>query len=408
MNDCCGPEVRPLGVQQALERILASVRQSDATESVSLEQALGRVLAEDVAARVDVPPAANSAMDGYALRHRDFSPGITLPVAGVVPAGAAAPALPSGQAVRIFTGAPIPAGADTVVMQEVCEPVGEGVRLPDSIRKGSNIRPAGEDMTHGQRVLHAGQRLRPQELGLAATAGHGELVVRPRLRVAVLATGDELVAPGEPLGPGQIYDSNSFVLLGLLQRLGCEVSLKSVVADTRPATEQALSDAANRSDLIITSGGVSVGDEDHVKAAVAALGVLDLWRIAIKPGKPVALGKVGETPFLGLPGNPVSVFVTFCLFGRPLVRRMQGEADVSTLRVPVNAAFDLKTDGRSRYLRARIVKQGGELWAEVYGHQGSGVMYSTSWAHGLVEVPPGRQVVKGDQLMYLPYSELLA
>ncbi len=408
MNDCCGPAPGLLAVPEALERILAAVGPAEGSEQVPLDQCLDRVLAEDVHARIDVPPAANSAMDGYALRHADFSPGVTLPISGVVPAGAAAPPLAAGQAVRIFTGAPVPAGADTVVMQEVCERLPEGVRLPETIRQGSNIRPAGEDMTQGQCVLRAGRRLRPQDLGLAATAGHGVLAVRPRLRVAVLATGDELVAPGKPLGPGQIYDSNSFVLLGLLQRLGCQVSLKTVVADTLPATKRALREAASCSELIITSGGVSVGDEDHVKGAVEALGALDLWRIAIKPGKPVAVGRVDQTPFLGLPGNPVSVFVTFCLFGRPLVRRMQGEQEVSTLRVPVNAAFDLKPDGRARYLRARVEEQGGELWAELYGHQGSGVMYSTSWAHGLVEVPPDRGVVKGDQLMYLGYSELLA
>ncbi len=396
-----------LTAEEALKRMLAAVAPLAGSEHVPLTEALGRVLAKDVFARVTAPPTDNAAMDGYAVRAADAVPGVPLPVSATVPAGRAPEPLQAGTAARIFTGAPIPAGADTVVPQEACERRGEHVLMTSAPRPGRHIRPAGEDVRAGDQMLQAGMRLRPQDLAQAATGGHASLAVRPRLRVAVLATGDELVEPGRSLQPGQIYNSNSFALLGLLQGLGCEVSICSRVADTLEATVAALEEAAANSHLIISSGGVSVGDEDHVKAAVNRLGSVDLWRVAIKPGKPVAMGRIAGTPFLGLPGNPVSLFVTFCLFGRSVVLRRQGASDPYPQVLPGHAAFALEPESRTRFLRARVNTLAGSLSVELFPHQGSGVMSSTIWANSLVEIPAGQAVVAGDAVRVLPFSELL-
>jgi len=401
-------KAKMLSVQRAIAKVMDAAEPLRGVETVPLTDALGRVLAEDVLALVTVPPADNAAMDGYALCTADaIAHGGTLPVSGTVPAGAEPGRLQPGTAVRIFTGAPIPAGADTVVMQEVCAREGDLVTLPADLHTGSHIRPAGEDVCAGDSILTAGMRLQPQDLALAASGGHAGLKVRPRLRVAVLATGDELVEPGQPLPPGKIYNSNSFALVGMLQNLGCQVQCRRIVADSLPVTMDALVEAAASTDLVITSGGVSVGDEDHVKQAVERLGSMDLWRVAIKPGKPLAMGRVGRTPFLGLPGNPVSLFVTFCLFGRPMVLRLQGVSEVLPQELLADADFSLRADQRTRYLRGRLNVDGPGMRVSLFPHQGSGVMSSTIWANVLVKVPAGTGVVPGDVVSVLRYSDLL-
>lgn len=395
-------------VAEARQRLLDGLPRIDADgERLPLDEALDRVLAHDLVAPVSVPPWDNSAMDGYAVRAADLNPdgGTELTVSQYIPAGAPPSPLQTGTAARIFTGAPIPEGADTVVMQEDCSGGDGHVRIDRFPGAGANIRAAGEDIREGDAVLAAGRRLRPQDLGLAASIGVAELEVRRRLRVAVLATGDELVPPGQPLPPGRIYNSNAPLAAALSRRLGCDPLPPKAVADTPEATREALTRAAEDADLILTSGGVSVGDEDHVKTIVEELGALDLWKVAMKPGKPLAFGRVADTPFIGLPGNPVSLFVTFLLFAAPAIRRMQGR-NVSMLDpVPVPAGFARDRPGkREEYLRVRVVD--GRL--QTYPHQGSGVLSSVAWAHGLARLPAGTTVAEGDVLDYLSFSQLLA
>ena len=355
---CPDPADRPtLTREVALERILLHARPIAGTETVPLDEGLGRVLAASVASAVDVPGWDNSAMDGYAIRTADLEPAAgRLRVAQRIPAGTAGLPLEPGTAARIFTGAPVPPGADTVVIQEHCERDGDWVLIPADTQAGGNIRRAGEDLRAGAEAIPAGTRLGPQHLGLAACGGAAHLTVYRRLRVAVLASGDELVAPGKPLAPGQIYDSNRFAMNGLLRGLGCDVLDLGLVPDTLEETVDALARAAASADLVLTSGGVSVGEEDHVKPAIAQLGSLDLWSVAVRPGKPLAFGQVGGTPFLGCPGNPVSLFVTFCLFARPLVLRLQGIAgDLAPRAFPVRAGFDWpRPDRRREFHRARL------------------------------------------------------
>jgi len=398
-----------LSVDEAVGRLLAAVKPITGTETLPLTLALGRVLAEEVTARVDVPGHDNSAMDGYAVRSTDVGAG-PLPVVGIAPAGSAPATLEPRTAMRIFTGAPIPHGADAVVMQEQTELRDGLVSLPNTVRPGQNVRRAGEDVRAGAVVLTPGRRLRPQDLGMAAAVGAGSLTVVRRLRVALLATGDELVAAGNPLQPGQIYDSNGPTLHALLTALGFECLPPVRLPDRRDATIAALETAAADADVIITSGGVSVGDEDHVKPAVAALGRLDLWRVAIKPGKPFAFGFVGDTPFLGLPGNPVSVFVTALLLARPFLLRRAGITDhLDPLLSQVIAGFDWPRPDHKRreYLRARLTMLNGQAVAEIYPHQGSGVLSSCAWADGLVQVEPGQVIRPGDRINYLGFADLL-
>lgn len=410
MNDCCHTATALLPVEAALERLLAACPPPPETEEVTLADALGRVLAEPVRAQVDVPGHDNSAMDGYAVRRSDLAAARELPLGPVVVAGSAPQALPAGQAARIFTGAPIPAGADAVVMQEQCEARAGSVLLPEDIKSGQNIRRAGEDVRVGSIVLEPSQRLTPQALGLAAAVGVARLRVRRRLRVALLATGDELVPAGQALAPGQIHDSNGPMMAALLAQLGYECVGPDHLADDYAATRDGLAHAATTADVVITTGGVSVGDEDHVKPAVQELGELDLWRVAIKPGKPFAFGRIGATPFLGLPGNPVSVFVTFLILARPFLARQQGLAAQAPGEFRVEAGFEHARPDRKRreYLRVRLRAEGARVVAEAYDHQGSGVLSSTAWADGLVRLEPGQTVTAGEPVPYLPYAQLLA
>lgn len=394
-----------LTVDAALARLLEAAAPVPETEMLPVASALWRVLAKPLVSGIDVPPLDNSAMDGYALKTADWAEGRWLEVRQRIVAGSVGQALQPGEAARIFTGAPIPAGADAVVMQEDCEARPGAVLVHKAPRVGMNIRRAGEDMKAGQTVLAAGERLTPARLGVAAAAGATELAVYRRLRVAVFFTGDELVRPGWPLKPGQIYNSNRATLTALLHALGCEVIDLGDVADQLDATVATLREASRQADLVITSGGVSVGEEDHVKAAVEKLGHIAMWRVAMKPGKPLVYGRVGESDFLGLPGNPVSAYVVFCLFVRPFLLRRMGATPRPPLRFEVPAGFAWPTPGKRReFLRARIE----EGRAVLYPNQSSGVLTSIAWADGLVDVEVGRTIAPGDAVPFIPLTELTA
>ena len=399
-----------LSFEQALERLLAAAQPVAEIRSQPLTAASGRVLALAQRSTVAVPPLDNSAMDGYAVRCADVAAaGVRLPVSQRIPAGTVGTALQPGTAARIFTGAPVPAGADAVVMQERCEHGAGGVVINHVPRPNENIRRAGEDIAPGGEILEPGIRLRPQDIALAAAAGLPELPVYRRVRVGVFITGDELVQPGEPLPPGAIYNSNRYALRALLEGLGCAVRDLGTVPDNLAATRDALRCAAADNDLILTSGGVSVGEEDHVKPAVDAEGRLDLWKIAIKPGKPLAFGEIrragGKAWFIGLPGNPVSAMVTFMVMVRPFVLRLQGVRDVTPRAFAMRADFDWpRPDVRAEFLRARINDQGG---VELFRNQGSGVVTSLCRGDGLVINPPGLAIARGDSVRFVPYAELL-
>jgi molybdopterin molybdotransferase len=372
------------------------------------------VLAQDQASTLNVPSADNTQMDGYAVRAADCASGhATLTVSQRIPAGTVGQALEPGTAARIFTGALIPEGADAVVMQEQCEAAGDSVTIRHTPKAGDWIRRTGEDIVDGSVILPAGTRLRSQELGLAASVGLATLPVRRRLRVAVFFTGDELTMPGEApggkLAPGAIYNSNRFTLRGLLENFGCQITDFGIVPDSLQATRDTLRSAAREHDLIITSGGVSVGEEDHIRPAVEAEGRLNMWQIAVKPGKPLAFGEVrrdgGAAFFLGLPGNPVSSFITFLLFVRPFLLRLQGvSGSVEPRAYPLRADFDWpRADRRNEFLRARINAAGG---LDLFPNQGSGVLTSTVWADGLVDNPPGQPIAAGDIVRFIPFAEL--
>jgi molybdopterin molybdotransferase len=396
-----------LTVEQALAQMLASADVLADVETVPTLQAGGRVLATDVVSAMNVPPMDNSQMDGYAVRTLDVPAApTTLRVSQRITAGHVGAPLEPGTAARIFTGAPVPAGADAIVMQEACVSAGDRVTINEKPAAGAWIRRAGVDVEAGQTVLPAGRRRRPQDLGLAASVGAGELTVYRRMKCAVFFTGDELVMPGEPLPPGRIYNSNRFVLRGLLERLGCEVLDLGIVPDDRQRTREAFASASVGADLIVTSGGVSVGEEDHVKPAVEAEGRLDLWQIAMKPGKPLAFGHVRDVPFIGLPGNPVSSFVTFLLFARPFILRRQGVLDVDVRALALPADFEWpQADKRREFLRARMNARGA---LELFANQNSAVLNSAVWADGLVDNPAGQAIRRGDTVRFLPYSEMLS
>jgi molybdopterin molybdotransferase len=399
-----------LSFDEALQKLLAAARPVTEIEEVDTVAAAGRTLARAQVSGITVPPLDNSAMDGYAVHLADIAaPGVRLPVSQRIPAGSVGTPLKPGTAARIFTGAPVPEGADAVVMQELCEHAGEGVVQVNHVpHAGENIRRAGEDIRADAEILASGTRLAPQDIGLAASVGLATLPVFRRLRVAVFFTGDELSMPGEALKPGGIYNSNRFSLRGLLAALGCEVRDLGIVRDTLEATRAALREAA-AADVIITSGGVSVGEEDHVKAAVQAEGTLDLWKIAIKPGKPLAFGKVsrGDTAaaFIGLPGNPVSTFVTFLMLVRPFLLACQGARVTAPRGLMMRADFDWpKPDRRREFLRVRMNAAGG---LDLFPNQSSGVLTSCAWADGLADIPPAQAVASGELVRFLPFSELL-
>lgn len=409
MNSQPRPPLKSLDA--ALAELLAHAQPLAGHELLDTFDADGRVLAQDLVAALQVPPFDNSAMDGYALRAADLSgPALALPVSQRIPAGSIGEPLAAGTAARIFTGAAVPAGADAVVMQEECTVLDDGrVQINTAVQAGQNIRKSGEDMQLGSTVLAAGTRLGPAELGLAASMGCARLPLARRPRVALFSTGDELVMPGDvapqDLPLGSIYNSNRFFLRGMLQRLGCEVRDLGIVPDSYEATVAALQTAAQHSDLVLTSGGVSVGEEDHVKAAVQALGRLDLWAIAVKPGKPFAYGRVGQAHFIGLPGNPVSSFVTFALLVRPFLLRLQGVQALAPQAIDMRADFDWpRADKRREFLRVRVNAQGG---LDRFANQGSGVLTSAVWADGLVDNPPGQTIAQGDTVRFVPFAQLL-
>ena len=381
-------------------------------QTLSTFDALGRVLAEGVRSLIDVPPADNTAMDGYALRCADVpAPGTVLPVSQRIPAGAPGQPLQAGTAARIFTGAQVPAGADAVVMQEQCEAVDGGVRVNTVPTPGQWVRRCAEDVAAGAKVLARGTRMTPQALGLAASVGAATLKLARRPRVALFSTGDELLMPGEPLKPGAIYNSNRFTLRGLIQALGCECTDLGIVPDRLDATREALRTAAREHDLIVTCGGVSVGDEDHLKPAVEAEGRIDMWQIAIKPGKPLAFGEVFREDrstawFIGLPGNPVSSFVTFLLAVRPVLLQLQGANDLQPVGMSMRADFDWpQPDRRREFLRVRRNAAGG---LDLFANQSSGVLTSVVWGDGLVDNPAHQAIRRGDVVRFLALTELLS
>ena len=407
------PAPKPmLAVSEALEFLMAAVRPVAETEVVATLEANGRVLAAAQVSTLNVPSADNTQMDGFAVRSADCASGdATLTVSQRIPAGHVGQFLAPGQAARIFTGAMIPEGADAVVMQEQCEAVApDQVIIRHAPKSGEWIRRAGEDITDGSVILPAGTRLRSQELGLAASVGLAAVPVFRKLKVAVFFTGDELAMPGEPLAPGAIYNSNRFTLRALLENLGCTITDFGIVPDTLEATRDTLRSAAREHDLIITSGGVSVGEEDHIKPAVEAEGRLNMWQIAVKPGKPLAFGEVrrdeGTAFFLGLPGNPVSSFITFLLFVRPFILRLQGvQGAVAPRAFSMRADFNWpKADRRNEFLRARINANGG---LDLFPNQGSGVLTSTVWGDGLIDNPPSNAIAAGDTVRFIAFSDLL-
>ncbi len=395
-------------VDDAINHLVARARPVAHTQTVALADSLDRVLARDYTVPADVPPADNSAVDGYAVRAGDLSHEAVLPVSGRVAAGQAPGSLQPGTAMRIFTGSEIPAGADSVVMQERVTVADDGITINATVSEGQNIRRQGQDLARGELALAKGTRIRPQEMGLLGSMGVAEVAVYARLKVAILNTGDELVAPGQPLAPGQIYNSNRFTLLGLLAKAGCEVTLCETLADNREATRSTLKRAAAESDLIITTGGVSVGEEDHVRAVLEESGELSLWRMASKPGKPLAFGAMDGTPVMGLPGNPAAVLVTFMVVGMPFVRACQGRSDVTVHGERIPAGFSSeKPSIRREYVRARksIGHDGPVITA--HPNQSSGMLSSACWADGLAVVPENETIGQGDTVSYYSFAELL-
>ncbi|MBN4075531.1 MAG: molybdopterin molybdenumtransferase MoeA [SAR86 cluster bacterium] len=402
-------------VDDALECILRGVSGgSTGIEVVAMSEASGRIIADTINAEINVPGYDNSAMDGFAV-NTDFikKPGstlpITLPISQVIPAGLTGAKLESDTAARIFTGAPIPLGANAVILQEDTEYDDQQVKVKQVPKAGQNIRLCGHDIKQGDVILEQGHKLLPQDIGLLASLGLAKVKVYKPLKIAILNTGDELVAPGENLKAGQIYESNSFTLDALLKKMGMQTQKLGIVKDDLQSTQQALLRATEDADCIMSSGGVSVGDADYIKTAVENLGKLSLWKLAIKPGKPFSFGQVGETPFFGLPGNPVAVFVTFLMLVKPYLLKMQGAQNIHSEKYLLPAGFEVAEVGsRQEYLRVCLQgNQQGKQELIPFLNQGSSVMTSTSWADGLAIIPINTRIERGDLLEFLPYTGLL-
>lgn len=412
-DDCFAFGGPMMSVDEAVGLIAARVTRVEETETVALAEADGRILAQDVVAPLPLPPFTNSAVDGYAVASRDLPKGEaeSFPVRGRVQAGATpGSAIESRQAVRIFTGAPMPAGADTVYMQEDVRLEGDRVVLPAGLKPGANVRPAGEDIPFGHAALKAGQRLRPQDVALIAAFGLTQVDVRRRIRVAVFSTGNELVSPGDVRAAPQLFDSNRFMLMAMLRRLGCEVGDLGIFSDEPKALANALAQVAGQHDLLLTTGGVSTGEEDHVRAAVESVGKLVLWRMAIKPGRPVAMGIIGGTPFIGLPGNPVASFVTFVHVVRPTILALAGARQERLTPMPVRAAFSYKKKiSRREYVRVTLRKGAdGILEATKFPREGAGLLSSLADTDGLAELGEDvTQVSPGETIGFLSWASLI-
>jgi molybdopterin molybdotransferase len=395
-------------LDEALSLLIGSADVVADEETVMLDEALGRVLSQPVTSTINVPAWDNSAMDGYAVRYDDIKSLEQLPVTQRIPAGTNGQPLQTATAARIFTGAPVPVRADTVIMQEMITRDGEMIRVNGDVNKGSNIRRAGEDIQKGSEIIDSGTRLQAQHIGLAASTGTDRLVVKRKLKVAIFTTGDELTMPGQFLEDGKIYNSNRYLFRGLLEKLACEVIDLGNVVDEYEATCEAITTAASKADLILSSGGVSVGEEDYVKKALEELGRLDLWKIAVRPGKPLAFGNVNGVPFIGVPGNPVSLFVTFSIFIRPFILRSMGVPDVTPVEYQLAAGFDWqRPDKRTEYMRARVqTNDEGQAVVYVYPSRSSGVLSSVTWADGMVVINPEQHLEKGDSVRFIPFSSL--
>ena len=402
-----------ISADDALSFLIDAALSSSQTETVSLDHSAGRILAKDIHSTINVPGFDNSAMDGYTIALNDdhlSKTNLTFDVVDRIAAGSTGNKLEKGHAARIFTGAPVPEGANTVIMQEECLPSEDGsqILVKRTIQLNENIRPTGNDICQNDVILISGKKIEPQDVSLAASVGVSEIIVYKKIKVGVFFTGDELIEPGNPLLPGQIYNSNRYALVALLKRIGCDVVNLGNIKDKLESTCTALESLSSQCDLIMTTGGVSVGEEDHVKPAVEKLGELNLWKIRMKPGKPLAYGKVKQTPFIGLPGNPVSSFVTFCIFALPFIKKMQGNKQYKSKIYKVKANFDCsRAKPRREYARVRIDYSDETPLANLYPKQGSDVMSSVVWADGIIEIPENTTFDNGTILNYYPLSELI-